>query len=108
MKIQINTGHNISENEKMDTYFKTLIADSLKNYSDNITRVEVHFSDENGDKEGIKDKKCILEIRMEGRQPSAVTAKAGTIEDALNNAIEKITALLKTVTGKMNNHDSIT
>jgi len=104
MIIQINTDHNISENEKMDLYFKTLIADSLKNYSEHITRLEVHFSDQNGNKEGSKDKKCLLEARIEGRQPNVVTATASTIEEALNNAIDKMTALLKTAIEQMKSH----
>jgi len=104
MTIQINSDHTISENEKMDAYFKTLIADSLKLYSEHITRLEVHFSDENGHKEGLNDKRCMIEARLEGKQPTAVTAKADTIEEALSSAIEKITALLKTEIGRMKNH----
>lgn len=104
MIIQINTGHNISENEKMDDYFKSLIADSLKHYSEHITRIEVHFKDENGNKEGPKDKRCVLEARIEGMQPIAVTAEANTMADALNSAIEKMDASLKTIIGQMKNH----
>jgi len=104
MTIQINSDHTISENERMDAYFKTVIADSLKLYSEHITRIEVHFSDENGNKEGLNDKRCMLEARIEGKQPSAVTAQADTIEEALNSAIEKMTALLKTELGRMKSH----
>jgi hypothetical protein len=104
MKIQINSDHTISENERMDTSFKTLIGDSLKYYSEHITRIEVHFSDENGNKDGLNDKRCMIEARLEGKQPTAVTAQADTIEEALNSGIEKMVALLKTELGKMNNH----
>ena len=104
MIIQINTDHNISQNERMIAYFKTVIVDILKIYSEHITRIEVHFSDENGNKKGINDKKCLLEARLEGKQPMAVTSKANTIEEALNNALEKIEALLKTEMGQMKHH----
>lgn len=104
MTIQINTDKNFTENEKMIAYFKTVIADSLKHYSDHITRVEVHFSDENGSKEGTNDKKCLLEARVEGKQPTAVTAMANTAEEALNSAIEKMVNSLKTTIGQMKNH----
>jgi len=104
MIIQINTDHTISENERMINYFKTIIADSLKFYSENITRIEVHFSDENGNKGGSNDKRCLLEARIEGRQPTAVTAQANTSEEALNSAIKKMTASLKKTIGQMKNH----
>ncbi len=104
MKIQINSDHTISENERMDTFFKTLIRDSLKFYSEHITRIQVHFSDENGNKEGLNDKRCMIEARLEGKQPTVVTAQADTIEEALNSALEKMVALLKTELGRMKNH----
>jgi hypothetical protein len=46
----------------------------------------------------------MIEARLEGKQPTAVTAQADTIEEALNSGIEKMVALLKTELGKMNNH----
>jgi ribosome-associated translation inhibitor RaiA len=104
MIIQINTDHNISKNEKMDDYFKSLIADSLKQYGEHITRIEVHFKDENGNKEVPIVKSCILEARLEGRQPIAVTAEANTMADALNNAIKKMDASLKAIMEQLKNH----
>ena len=104
MKIQINSDNTISENESMDNSFKTLIEDSLKYYSEHITRIEVHFSDENGNKDGLNDKRCMIEARLEGKQPTAVTAQEDTIEEALNSALEKMEALLKTELGRMKNH----
>jgi len=89
----------------MDSSPKALIGDSLKYYSEHITRIEVHFSDENGNKDGLNDKRCMIEVRLEGKQPTAVTAQEDTIEEALNSALEKMVALLKTELGKItNNH----
>lgn len=104
MKVQINSDHTISENERMDTFFKTVIDDTLKYYSKYITRIEVHFSDENGNKEGINDKRCMIEARLEGKRPTIVTAYAETIADALNSVLEKTVATLKTDVGKMKDH----
>lgn len=104
MTIQINTDRSIVENESQLSSLKKTIEVSLENYSEHITRIEVHLSDENGNKEELNDKRCLLEARLEGRQPIAVTSHANTIENALNDAIEKITASLKTILGKMKNH----
>jgi len=46
----------------------------------------------------------MIEARLEGKQPTAVTAQEDTIEEALNSALEKIVVLLKIELGKMNNH----
>lgn len=88
----------------MVAYFKTVIADALKHYSEHITRIEVHFSDENGSKGGADDKKCLIEVRIEGKKPTAVTAQANTNEEALNSAIDKMAAMLKTRVGQMKSH----
>jgi len=104
MKIQINTDHSIIESKNMENSFEALIENSLKFYSEHITRVEVHLSDENGNKEGLNDKRCMIEARIEGKQPTAVSAQENTIEEALNSALKKMKALLKTKLGRMNNH----
>ena len=65
----------------------------------------VHLSDENNSKEGINDKKCLLEARLEGRQPIAVTALGNTYDLAVNGATDKLKSSLDTIVGKMrSNH----
>lgn len=103
MIIQINTDKNIDGNERFTSYFTSLIEDEFSRY-DHITRIEAHFSDENGDKEGKRDKRCLLEARMEGKSPIAVTNFADTHEQAADGAIDKLKASLDTILGKMRNH----
>ena len=55
----------------------------MSRISDHITRVEVHLSDENGDKDGQNDMRCMMEARLEGRQPIAVTHQAATLDEAV-------------------------
>jgi hypothetical protein len=104
MTIQINTDHNISENENQIDSLKKLIRDSLERYGEHITRIEVHISDENGKKEGPNNKRCVLEVRLEDREPIAVIGLGNSIEEALNDAIGKITASLNTILGKIKSH----
>jgi hypothetical protein len=96
MTIQFNTDKNIEGNEKMEAFINTSITDELTRFKDGITRIEVHLSDENGSKTGQHDKRCMLEARLENRQPIAVTKHAETIERALFEAIEKLKALMET------------
>ena len=104
MKIQVNTDKNISGNEKLRTWLIALISDELNRFAHQITRVEVHLSDENGPKEGQNDKRCMIEARLEGMKPIAVTNHADTQELAVEGAIEKLKTSLETVIGRLRTH----
>lgn len=104
MIIQFNTDKNIEGNEKLEAYVKTSITDELARFKDHITRIEVHLSDENGAKTGQRDKRCMLEARIENLQPIAVTCEAATIEQALFDALEKLQTAMKTAEGKLKHH----
>ncbi|WP_445955385.1 HPF/RaiA family ribosome-associated protein [Yeosuana sp.] len=104
MKIQYNTDKTINGEERNQDFFSSQIAEELNRYESQITRIEVHVSDENGTKEGLKDIRCLLEARIEGRKPIAVSNQADTIEVAVSGAIDKLKASLETILGKLQNH----
>jgi len=78
-----------------------LLADELERFGEVITRLEVHLSDENGAKTGLKDKRCLLEARQEGKQPIAVTELAETYDMAVAGAVEKMKASLSSIQGRL-------
>jgi len=100
MKIQFNTDKTISGDERQQDYFVDMITDELNRFSSHITRIEAHLSDQNGKKEGLNDMLCMLEARLEGKQPMAVTCQADTTEKAVKGAINKLKTMLDTVIGK--------
>lgn len=104
MTIQINTDHNLSVHEAFGNKLEDLFSEELSRFSEHITRLIVHLSDENGSKHGINDKKCLLEARLEGRQPIVVTEEANDYEQAVHGAIKKLKSSLDTITGKLKNH----
>ena len=104
MIIQFNTDNNIAGSERLNEYFTTTLSESLNRFSNQITRLEVHLTDENSNKEGQNDKRCMLEARLEGIQPIAVTSNADTIEQAVKGAVDKLKSSLDTVIGKLRNH----
>ncbi len=107
MTIQLNTDKNLSINEEYGSNLEDLLAVELSRFSEYITRLEVHLSDENSSKQGIDDKRCLLEARIEGRQPIAVTGLGDTYDLALNSAIDKLTTSLDTIIGRIrSNHRS--
>lgn len=104
MKIQFNTDKSINGDERHQDHFTTIIVEALKRFQSHITRIEVHLSDENGKKEGLNNMLCLLEARIEGRQPIAVSCKAETIELAVKGALYKLKNSLETILGRMQNH----
>lgn len=104
MTIQINADKNLSVHEAFGNKLDDLFTDELSRFRDHITRLEVHLSDENGNKDGVKDKKCLLEARLEGRPPMAVTALANTYELAVYSAIDKLKASINSVLGRLKNY----
>lgn len=104
MKIQFNTDKAINGDERTQDFFTSQIAEELERYQAHITRIEVHISDENGNKEGTKAIRCLLEARLEGKQPIAVASHADNVELAVSGAIDKLQVSLKTVLGRISNH----
>jgi len=104
MKIQVNTDKNISGNEKLRTWLIALISEELNRFSHQITRVEVHLSDENGSKEGQNDKRCVIEARLEGLKPVAVTCNANSQQQAVEGAVDKLKASLDNLIGRLRDH----
>ena len=104
MQIKINTDRNIEGNEALAAHVSREIEQTLSRFSENITRVEVHLSDENSNKKGGKDgMKCVIEIRLEGRQPLAVTHQATTLEQAFSGAADKVNRLIESTLGRSGN-----
>lgn len=95
MKIQFNTDVNIEGTEALADQVNTIIEQSLIRFEKHITRIEVHLSDENGDKKGQHDHRCMLEARIEGRQPVSVIEVAATLEQAVHGAAQKLVHLLE-------------
>jgi len=104
MIIQFNTDKTISGDERHQDFFTDLIANELDRYRSHISRIEAHVSDQNGKKVGFNDIHCMLEARIEGKQPIAVSAQEDTIELAVSGAIDKLKAALETIMGRMQDH----
>ncbi len=102
MQIQINTDGNIEGHETLATQVSSAVESALSRLSDHITRVEVHLSDENSDKKGGNDDmRCVMEARLEGRQPVAVTHHAATVNHAVDGAAGKLTRLIESTRGRL-------
>lgn len=101
MLIQFNTDKNVSGNMELEASLTSIIETQLSRFSDQITRIEVHLSDEDGKKRGVNDLRCLLEARLEGLHPVAVTNDADSKEHAVRGAAEKLKRALTTILGRL-------
>ena len=104
MTIQINTDRNIEGREALGQQAEAIVENSLGRFARQITRVEVHLSDENSHKSGTDDKRCVIEARLEGREPCAVTHQADTLEHAIDGAAAKLKRSLERTLGRLSGH----
>lgn len=102
MKIQVNTDENIEGGEDLSARVSAEIHTHLDRLRDHITRIEVHLSDEDGDKSGGSDKRCLMEARIEGRRPEVASDRATTLEGAYSGAAKKLQRVLETTLGRLN------
>ena len=104
MQIQIHSDKNIEGNERLSAYFSTEIENTLSRFNGKLTRVEVQLGDENGEKFDAKDKRCMIEARLAGTNPMAVTHFADTTEKAFHGALDKLQHVLDKAFDKMRSH----
>ncbi len=104
MLIQVNTDHTVTKPVGFVEHVRETIEQILANCETQITRIEVHFSDVNGRKTGPNDKRCVMEARVVGRKPIAVTDQADTLDEALSGAAEKLKHALESILDKEHDH----
>ncbi|WP_421943609.1 HPF/RaiA family ribosome-associated protein [Pedobacter sp.] len=104
MTIQLNTDKNLTIHQEYEDKIQAQITESLSRFSDLITRLEVHLSDENGSKDGLEDKRCLLEARISGKEPIAVTNLGNNYDLAISGALNKLKSKLETIAGKLKTH----
>jgi hypothetical protein len=101
MQIQVNTDNHVAGHKRLAAHAISVVEGSLERFRDRISRVEVHISDENSEKSGPNDKRCLMEARLEGRKPTAVTHDAATVEDALEGAAKRLAKVLEHTLGRL-------
>jgi ribosome-associated translation inhibitor RaiA len=104
MQVQVNTDANIKGHVELIRLVEAEVRHTLSRFADQIMRVEVHLTDENGAKHGRTDKRCMMEARCSGRPSVAVSDESATIEGAFHGAAKKLQRLLESHLGKSDAH----
>lgn len=102
MQIQVNTDNHIEGSAGLTQHVQEVLEDALDRFAKQITRVEVHLTDESSAaKSGDDDKRCKVEVRLAGLQPVSVSNDGGTVDLALRGAARKAETALAKLIGKL-------
>ena len=78
MNIEIRTDKNIQNSERLITYVRDELNQEFQRHSERITHFSVHISDENGDKGGGDDIRCMVEVKVSIEAPKTCESLTGS------------------------------
>ncbi|MFL6697314.1 MAG: ribosomal subunit interface protein [Vitreoscilla sp.] len=104
MQIQINADHHLGNSEARDEWVRSVVDSAMEHFADQVTRVEVHLSDENAGRSGAAVLRCTMEARVNGRPPIAVTNDAASVDATVNGAVQKLTRATEHAIGRAGKH----
>ena len=105
MQININADKTIDRNAGLDDHVQTVVSNALHRFGEQITRVEVHLSDNLGQKSADGDNRCLMEARVTGYQPIAVSDHAATLHQAIGGSAEKLKRAIDSALGRLHDKD---
>ena len=106
MQIQVHCDKHIKNDVRLEEWVNTTGKDRPDLFEEDIPRVDVCLSDENGGKSRPNDKRCKMEARPKGHQPLIVTEDADSVDRAVEGAAEKLQHALEHLFGKLRNKPS--
>jgi ribosome-associated translation inhibitor RaiA len=82
--------------DALDQRVREQVSHELRRFAERLTRVEAHLSDDNAEKAGERDKRCLLEARPRGMDPIAVTEEGDDLYEVAREAARKLSRALTT------------
>ena len=103
MQVRVNANHTIQTQESLERWASAEVSDELGHYRNDIHSVEVHLSDENSQKSADGGNRCLLEARVTGYQPIAVSHHDMNLHLAISGAADKLKRAIDSALGRL--HD---
>lgn len=100
MEFMLNSGSGVDGNEGLAATAEEKTRHRLARFADRLTRVELYVNDRDGTNNGPDGIEVSLEARPAGDRPVAVSARAQTVDQAIDGALHKIVASLDSSFGK--------
>jgi hypothetical protein len=105
MHFQVRTDNHIENSEALADSVRAEVEAAMGDrFGDRVRRIEVYLQDMNGHKKGA-DTRCSIEVGLAGHQPVAVDARAGSVDDAVTGAVDKLIRALDHTLGRLQDKD---
>ena len=104
MQININTDSTIEARTGLNEHVESVVDSAINRFREHITRVEVHLSDNKSHKSADGENRCLMEARVTGYQPIAVSDHAATLHQAISGAADKLKRAVESALGRL--HDT--
>jgi len=101
MQVKVIGDNHVRGSADLANDVESSVEAALKRFGQQITRVEVHLSDENSHKRGDNDKQCTVEAHVAGLQAMAATGNGGTLNQAVALSLDKLVAQLEHKLGRL-------
>ena len=95
MQIRIHAPHAAGASVSIDDWARRSLQEALSRFANELSALEVHFSDDNAARVSADHKRCTLEARLHGREPLAVQHQAERLDEALQGARAKLERALE-------------
>ena len=109
MEINVNTDNTIDRHQGLDERVRESVESSISRFGEQVRRVDVHLSNQNGQKHEDGDNYCMMEARVSGYAPVVVHAHAENLHLSISNASGKLKRALDSALGRLNDkgrHDT--
>lgn len=101
MQINVNTDKTIERHAGLDDHVHKVVEAALHRFGEHISRVEVHLSENNAQKSSDGDIRCLMEARINGYQPIAVSDHNATLHQSINGAADKLQRSIESALGRL-------
>ena len=101
MEINVNTDNTIDRHQGLDERVREAVEASVGRF-EQVRRVDVHLSNQNGQKHADGDNYCMMEARVAGYEPVVVNAHAENLHLSISGAAGKLKRALDSALGRLN------
>jgi ribosome-associated translation inhibitor RaiA len=100
MEINVNTDNTIDRHQGLDERVREAVESSISRF-EQVRRVDVHLSNQNGQKHEDGDNYCMMEARVAGYEPVVVHAHAENLHLSISSAVTKLKRALDSALGRL-------
>jgi hypothetical protein len=101
MEININTDNTIDRHQGLDERVREAVESSIGRFGEQVRRVDVHLSNQNGQKHADGDNYCMMEARVHAIAENlhlSISGASGKLKRALDSALGRLSDKAKHAT----------